>query len=65
MPAIITLSDEDSKRYIQFIKHYGVFNILLDNGFFDMALGSCIIDFDSTGKISSIKEQRIKFNRNR
>lgn len=49
------LNPQDTKRFIEFQKHYGKIVKLIDSGVFDIRNGSSVLHFDRNGSINRIE----------
>lgn len=51
----VYMPDEDAKKFLEFQKHYSVFNILLEKGVFNQKNASISLNFDSNGVLQTIQ----------
>ncbi len=55
----VFFDDNQAKQLAEFIKHYEVINTLLTKGAFTIKNGSCIINYDANGSITSLEIKTI------
>ena len=52
-PAPIYLNEEESRRFMLFMEHYEFIHNLEESGVFDIRNGSCKINIDGSGRVTS------------
>ncbi len=59
----VYMPDEDAKKYILFLKHYDMFDLLLKKGVFEQRNASITLHFDSSGILQAINRSDILFSK--
>ena len=52
---VITLSDEDAKKFVMFMEHYDTIKILIDRGVFDQKKAAITLHFDHNGVLQTLQ----------
>lgn len=60
-PAIF-LNEEDSAKFVLFMEHYDLFNLLLDKGVFNIKNGSATIHYNHLGTVTSIDRKDVLYH---
>lgn len=64
IPTIINLSDEDAEKFMQFMKHYDTFVVMLNAGVFDQKKATIALNFDHKGNLKSIQRADFLYTQN-
>lgn len=59
---IVELTTKDAERFMQFMRHYDKFAVLLESGFFEQKKATIAVNIDHNGDIKSIQRADFLFS---
>ena len=60
---VITLNDEDAKKFVMFMAHYDTIATMIDRGVFDQKKAAITLHFDHNGVLQTIQRSDFMYSK--